>query len=99
MGIGCGISDVQPQHKYARDHTSQVGRVETGTQRTLLESRQIRLSVMSAFFNVGRWDRVLRLVLGIGLGVSAILLDGHPYARWGLTLGGIAVILSGTCGI
>lgn len=54
---------------------------------------------MSAFFNVGRWDRMVRLVVGIALGVSAIFVDGHPYARWGLTLGGIAVILSGTCGI
>jgi hypothetical protein len=54
---------------------------------------------MSSFFNVGRADRVFRLVLGIGLGVSAIFVDGHPYARWSLTLLGIAVILSGTCGI
>lgn len=65
----------------------------------MLESRQIGPLEMSAFFNVGRWDRVVRLVLGIGLGISAIFVDGHPYARWGLTLGGIAVILSGTCGI
>lgn len=54
---------------------------------------------MSTFLNVGRWDRAVRLVLGIGLSVWAIFIDGHPYARWGLTLGGIAVILSGTCGI
>jgi Inner membrane protein YgaP-like, transmembrane domain len=54
---------------------------------------------MSALFNVGRVDRLLRLVLGIGLEVAAILAEGHPYARWGLALGGIAVILSGTCGI
>lgn len=58
-----------------------------------------RVPEMGTFFNIGRWDRVVRLVLGIGLGVSAIFVDGHPYARWGLTLGGIAVILSGTCGI
>jgi Protein of unknown function (DUF2892) len=54
---------------------------------------------MSTLFNVGRWDRVVRLVLGLALGVSAIFVDGHPYARWGLMLGGIAVILSGTRGI
>lgn len=54
---------------------------------------------MSTFFNVGRWDRVARLGLGIGLGVAAIFVEGHPYIRWGLTLGSIAVILSGTCGI
>ena len=69
------------------------------SEQILLESRQIGLLEMSAFFNVGRWDRVVRLVVGIALGVSAIFVDGHPYARWGLTLGGIAVILSGTCGI
>jgi hypothetical protein len=54
---------------------------------------------MSSFFNVGSTDRLLRLLLGVGLGVSAIFVDGHPYARWGLALLGISVILSGTCGI
>jgi len=54
---------------------------------------------MSTFFNVGRWDRALHLAVGIGLGVLAIFVDGHPYARWGLTLSGVAVILSGICGI
>jgi hypothetical protein len=54
---------------------------------------------MKSLFNVGRTDRVFRLLLGMGLGVSAIFVDGHPYARWGLTLLGISVILSGTCGI
>jgi len=54
---------------------------------------------MSSFFNVGRTDRALRMLVGVGLGVSAIFVDGHPYARWSLTLLGIAVILSGTCGI
>lgn len=54
---------------------------------------------MATLFNVGRTDRVLRLLLGVGVGVSAIFVDGHPRARWGLTLTGIAVILSGTCGI
>jgi hypothetical protein len=39
------------------------------------------------------------MLVGVGLGVSAIFVDGHPYARWSLTLLGIAVILSGTCGI
>ena len=65
----------------------------------MLESREIGLLDVSTFFNVGRRDRAVRLVVGIGLGVSAIFVDGHPYTRWGLTLGGIAVILSGTCGI
>jgi len=37
--------------------------------------------------------------MGIGLGIAAIFVDSHPYLRWGLALGGIAVILSGTCGI
>jgi Protein of unknown function (DUF2892) len=54
---------------------------------------------MASLFNVGSTDRVLRLLLGAGLGVSAIFVDGHPYARWSLTLLGISVILSGTCGI
>ena len=54
---------------------------------------------MSTLFNVGRTDRVLRLLLGVGLGLSAVLVHGHPYARLSLILVGIAVILSGTCGI
>jgi hypothetical protein len=54
---------------------------------------------MASLFNVGRTDRLSRLLLGVGLGVSAIFVDGHPYARWGLALLGISVILSGTCGI
>ena len=54
---------------------------------------------MTNLFNVGRTDRVLRLLVGAGLGVSAIFVDGHPYARWGLTLLGISAILSGSCGI
>ncbi len=54
---------------------------------------------MPSFLNVGRTDRMFRLLLGIGLGVSAIFIHGHPYTRWGLAIGGVAVILSGTCGI
>ena len=58
-----------------------------------------RMLNIANLFNVGRTDRALRLLLGVGLGVSAIFVDRHPYVRWGLTLLGISVILSGTCGI
>jgi hypothetical protein len=54
---------------------------------------------MKNLFNVGQADRVFRLLAGAGLGISAIFVVAHPYARWSLTLLGIAVILSGTCGI
>jgi hypothetical protein len=54
---------------------------------------------MGAFLNVGRMDRAVRVVLGIGLGIAAILVHGHPYLGSALGIAGASVILSGTCGI
>ena len=54
---------------------------------------------MARFLNVGRMDRALRVVLGIGLGVAGILFNGHPYLGWALGIAGASIILSGTCGI
>jgi len=54
---------------------------------------------MAMVLNVGRMDRALRVVLGIGLGIAAILVSGHPYLGWGLGIAGASVILSGVCGI
>ncbi len=54
---------------------------------------------MARFLNVGRMDRALRVVLGIGLGIAGILFNGHPYLGWALGIAGASIILSGTCGI
>jgi Inner membrane protein YgaP-like, transmembrane domain len=54
---------------------------------------------MATFLNVGRMDRALRVVLGIGLGIAGILVNGHSYLGWALGIAGVLVILSGTCGI
>jgi hypothetical protein len=54
---------------------------------------------MAMLLNVGRMDRALRVVLGIGLGIAGIFVNGHPYLGWALGIAGASVILSGTCGI
>ena len=54
---------------------------------------------MATFLNVGRMDRVVRGVLGIGLGIAGILVNGHPYLGRALGIAGASLILSGTCGI
>ncbi len=54
---------------------------------------------MASFLNVGRTDRTLRIVLGVGLGIAGILVHGHPYLGVALGIAGASVILSGTCGI
>ena len=54
---------------------------------------------MATFLNVGRMDRALRVALGIGLGIAAILVSGHPYLAWALGIAGASVILSGVYGI
>jgi hypothetical protein len=54
---------------------------------------------MATLLNAGRMDRALRVVLGIGLGIAGILINGHPYLGWALGVAGASVILSGTCGI
>jgi hypothetical protein len=54
---------------------------------------------MATFLNVGRMDRALRVVLGIGLGIAGILVHSHPYFGSALGIAGASVILSGICGI
>jgi hypothetical protein len=54
---------------------------------------------MATFFNVGRMDRTLRVVLGISLGIASVIVSGHPRLRWGLGIAGASVIFSGFCGI
>jgi hypothetical protein len=54
---------------------------------------------MATFLNVGRLDRILRVALGIGLGIAGILVSGHPYLAWALGIAGASVIFSGVCGI
>jgi hypothetical protein len=54
---------------------------------------------MATLLNMGRMDRAVRVVLGVGLGIAGILVNGHPYLGWALGIAGASVILSGTCGI
>jgi Protein of unknown function (DUF2892) len=53
---------------------------------------------MTSFVNVGRVDRRIRLALGIALGISGILVSGHPNLGRGLGIIGALLILSGLCG-
>ena len=53
---------------------------------------------MTSFVNVGRVDRRIRVALGIALGVSGILVSGHPDLGRGLGVVGALFILSGVCG-
>jgi hypothetical protein len=48
--------------------------------------------------NLGRIDRTVRIVLGIGLGILGILINGHPYFGRLLGIVGAMVILSATWG-
>jgi hypothetical protein len=54
---------------------------------------------MARLLNVGRMDRALRVVIGVGLGIAGILVHGHPYLGWALGIAGVSVILSGSCGV
>ena len=49
-------------------------------------------------FNLGRFDRTIRIVLGVAVALAGILITGHP--NFGRALGflGALVILSGACG-
>jgi Protein of unknown function (DUF2892) len=53
---------------------------------------------MSSFVNVGKVDRRIRLVFGVALGVSGIVVSGHPNFGRGLGIVGALLILSGICG-
>ena len=49
-------------------------------------------------FNLGRFDRTLRIVLGLALGLTGILTSGHPNLGRALGVLGALTILSGACG-
>jgi hypothetical protein len=53
---------------------------------------------MTSFVNVGRVDRRIRLVVGLALGISGILVSGYPNLGRGLGIVGALFILSGLCG-
>ena len=48
--------------------------------------------------NLGRFDRAVRIVLGIAIGVAGILVSGHPWLGRSLGIVGALVILSGGAG-
>jgi hypothetical protein len=48
--------------------------------------------------NLGRFDRVMRVVLGIAIGVTGILVSSHPWLGRSLGVVGAVVILSGGAG-
>jgi hypothetical protein len=52
---------------------------------------------MALLGNVGRLDRSVRVALGVALGVSGILVSGHPNLGRGLGIAGALLILSGAC--
>jgi GTP1/Obg family GTP-binding protein len=54
--------------------------------------------IMASLLNLGRMDRGLRVVLGIGLAIAGILVSGHPNVGRALGVTGALVILSGGCG-
>ena len=56
------------------------------------------MGVVASFINVGAVDRRIRFALGIALGVSGILVSGHPNLGRALGLAGALFILSGICG-
>ena len=43
--------------------------------------------------NLGRTDRALRMVLGIALGITGILISGHPHLGRILGITGAVIIL------
>lgn len=53
---------------------------------------------MASFVNVGRMDRRIRVTLGIALGISGILVSGHPKVGRALGITGALFVLSGICG-
>jgi hypothetical protein len=53
---------------------------------------------MAMACNLGGADRTVRTLLGVGLGVTGILINGHPVLGRLLGVAGAAVILSGMWG-
>jgi hypothetical protein len=56
------------------------------------------IAMMESFANVGRIDRRIRVAFGVALGVSGLLVRGHPNLGWWLGVTGALFILSGICG-
>jgi len=56
------------------------------------------LSWLPMVFNLGRFDRALRIVLGLAIGLAGILISGHPNLGRALGVLGALTILSGACG-
>ncbi|MGH9728422.1 MAG: YgaP-like transmembrane domain [Candidatus Acidiferrales bacterium] len=53
---------------------------------------------MATVCNLGRTDRTLRIVLGLGVGLTGILISGHPILGRLLGLAGAIIILSAAWG-
>jgi hypothetical protein len=53
---------------------------------------------MAMVCNLGRTDRKLRVVLGLCLGLTGILVNGHPWVGHLLGLAGALIILSAAGG-
>ncbi|MGH9716041.1 MAG: hypothetical protein ACRD4R_04835 [Candidatus Acidiferrales bacterium] len=53
---------------------------------------------MATACSLGRTDRVLRILLGAGIGVSGIMMSGHPYLGRFMGVAGAAVILGAAWG-
>ena len=48
--------------------------------------------------NLGKFDRSIRLAVGLAIGVTGILISGHPWIGRALGFLGALIILSGACG-
>ncbi|NDQ57117.1 MAG: hypothetical protein GZ088_08600 [Acidipila sp.] len=48
---------------------------------------------MALACNLGRTDRALRMVLGMALGITGILISGHPHLGRILGITGAVIIL------
>ena len=56
------------------------------------------LQHVAMLLNLGRFDRNIRITVGLAIGLTGILISGHPYLGRALGFLGALVILSGACG-